>query len=375
MTTVAPAVNPALAEQIPLVRRPKPLGLPLEKRIAELTALTDWLAGADHHQQVARASGVINVAALIASDIGLAHLAEDLCWRLHTIFTEPREVTPDVAVMALMPLTNIARLLIREGQPNEGYELLQRLYHAARNREVATIRGREVDLSAWTYTREHHRRICTELWSTMLIDGARALARARCWTRAAETIAAHRGIGNRLLDGRQIKIMSLLEQDLRSQATALIDSTVPTETWESAVGQLLRPSCRQGSSAALRDELDSAVDTTLALMNDTEPSTTAFRVRLGLTTLDLAGDRCTKATTQLRQAVVSASVSDAYAAREALRNQKLCALLTTEEKHQLTAVLAVSGLGQRTMTAGHAHDVTTAVHHAEEHLRTLIKTR
>ncbi|MBQ0926637.1 hypothetical protein [Saccharopolyspora endophytica] len=375
MTTVAPAVNPALAEQIPLVRRPKPLGLPLEKRIAELTALTDWPAGADHHQQVARASGVINVAALIASDIGLAHLAEDLCWRLHTIFAEPRDVTPDVAVMALMPLTNIARLLIREGKPTEAYELLQQLYHAARHREVATIRGQDIDLSAWTHTREHHRRICTELWSTVLIDGARALARAGCWTHAAETIAAHRGIGNRLLDGRQIKIMALLEQDHRSQATALIDSTIPSETWETAVGQLLRLSCRQGSSTDRRDQVDSAVDTTLALMNDTEPSTTAFRVRLGVTTLDLAGDLSTKTITQLRQTVVSAALSDAYAAREAMRNQTLCAQLTTEQKHQLTAVLAVSGLDQRTMSAGQDQDITTAVHHAEEHLRTLIRHR
>lgn len=141
------AVNPAIAQQIPLVCRPKPLGLPLETRIAELTALTDWPTGADHHQQVARASGVINVAALIASDVGLPHLAEDLCWRLHALFTNFRDVTPDVAVMALMPLTNIARLRIREGQPTEGYDLLQQLYHSARHRTVTTISGQNVDLS------------------------------------------------------------------------------------------------------------------------------------------------------------------------------------------------------------------------------------
>ena len=370
--TVAPAVNPALAEQIPLVRRPKPLGLPLEKRIAELTELTDWPAGADHHQQVARASGVINVAALIASDIGLAGLAEGLCWRLHTIFTEPRDLTPDAAVMALMPLTNIARLLIREGQPTEAYELLQRLYRAARQREVATIRGRNVDLSTWTCTREHHRRVCTDLWSTLLIDGARALARAGCWTRAAETIAAHRGIGTRLLDGRQITIMSLLEQDLHPQARALIDSTVPTETWETAVENLLRLSCTQARPSVPHDEIESAVDTTLALMNDTEPSTAAFRVRLGLTALGLAGDRSTTTITQLRRAVIAAAPNDAYAARDALRNQALCAHLTTDQEHELTAVLASSGLGRRALTGDQAHDLTAAVHRAEEHLRTLL---
>ncbi|TDC98194.1 hypothetical protein E1181_31005 [Saccharopolyspora terrae] len=77
----------------------------------------------------------------------------------------------------------------------------------------------------------------------------------------------------------------------------------------------------------------------------------------------------------MRQTVVSAALSDAYAAREALRNQTLYAHLTTEQRHQLAAVLTVSGLGQRTMSAGQTQDINTAVHHAEEHLRTLIKHR
>jgi hypothetical protein len=368
-------VNSAIANRIPLVRRPKPLGLPLDTRIAELTALTDWPTGADHHQQVARASGVINVAALIASDIGFSDLAEELCWRLHTIFNEAREATPDVAVMALMPLTNIARLLIRENQPIEAYELLQRLYDAARHRNVATIHGHEVDLSPWTPTEEHRRRVCTEVWSTLLIDGARALARAGCWTRAAEAIAAHRGIGKRLLDGRQIQIMALLEQDLHVQAMTLIDATVPTEPWENAVGALLRLSCKQNGPSAPHDELDSAVDTALALMNDTEPTTAAFRVRLGLTALDLASDRSTAAITRLRQTVVDDALADAYAARDALRNQVLYAHLTTKHEHALTAVLAASGLERRTLTAAQAENLFDTVHRAERHLRTLLTQR
>lgn len=77
----------------------------------------------------------------------------------------------------------------------------------------------------------------------------------------------------------------------------------------------------------------------------------------------------------MRQTVVSAALSDAYAAREALSNQTLCAYLTTEQRHQLAAVLTVSGLGQRTMSAGQNQDINTAVHHAEDHLRTLSKPR
>ncbi|MFC4056689.1 hypothetical protein ACFOWE_00135 [Planomonospora corallina] len=78
-------MNPAIACRIPLVRRPKPPGMPLDKRIAELTALVES-EGAGHHERVARACGVLNFAALIASDTGMPSLAADLCWRQHRVF-------------------------------------------------------------------------------------------------------------------------------------------------------------------------------------------------------------------------------------------------------------------------------------------------
>jgi hypothetical protein len=75
---------PAIASRIPLVRRTKAPALPLEERINHLTGLTVAPAGASHHDLVARACGVLNYAALIASDVGLPDLAEDLCWRAST---------------------------------------------------------------------------------------------------------------------------------------------------------------------------------------------------------------------------------------------------------------------------------------------------
>ncbi|MDP9869048.1 MULTISPECIES: hypothetical protein [Streptosporangium] len=79
-------------------------------------------------------------------------------------------------------------------------------------------------------------------------------------------MAAHRGIGNRLLDGRQIKIMSLMEAGLTDEATAMIDSSVPAEPWEHTVAALLRISCRPATSPASQQELDRAVRETLALV-------------------------------------------------------------------------------------------------------------
>ena len=93
-------MNSAIASRIPLVCRPKPPGTPLAERIAELTALTVEPNGASHHQLVARASGVLNFAALIASDVGLPDLAAELCWRQHRIFATGGHLDQDIAVMA-----------------------------------------------------------------------------------------------------------------------------------------------------------------------------------------------------------------------------------------------------------------------------------
>ncbi|MFF5248109.1 hypothetical protein ACFY3V_27800 [Streptosporangium sp. NPDC000095] len=99
-------MNPAIAARIPLVCRPKPPGLPLDKRIAELTALTAETPGADHSKRVARACGVLNFSALIASDSGMPDLAAELCRRQHKVFAEAESLNQDIAVMSLV---NIAR--------------------------------------------------------------------------------------------------------------------------------------------------------------------------------------------------------------------------------------------------------------------------
>ena len=108
-------------------------------------------------------------------------------------------------------------------------------------------------------------------------------------------MAAHRGIGTRLLDGRQIKIMSLLEQGLHREAAAMIDATVPAEPWETAVTAILRAYCQQQATPAAPAETNDAIKKTLELVKQGEPTTAAFRSRAGLTALDLAAG-------QLRQA-------------------------------------------------------------------------
>ncbi|WP_220449696.1 hypothetical protein [Nonomuraea longispora] len=159
---------PAIADRIPLVRRPKAPGLPLAERITQLTELTAAPAGASHRDLVARASGVLNYAALIASDVGMPDLAVQLCWRQHQIFAEAGNLTGDIAVMALMPLVNIARQLIREGDGAGAYDLLRRLYHAAQRRGTAEIRNHNVDLSVLIGTEADHRKVARSCGSPCL---------------------------------------------------------------------------------------------------------------------------------------------------------------------------------------------------------------
>lgn len=363
---------PAIASRIPLVRRPKAAGLPLAERITHLTGLTAQPAGVSHHDLVARASGVLNYAALIASDVGMPDLAAQLCWRQHQVFAEAGTPSQDIAVMSLMPLINISRLLTREGDGDGAYDVLTRLYRAAQRRETATIYGHDVDLSAMTRTEADHRKICEELWVSLLIDGARALARSGHWVRAAEAMAAHRGIGNRLLDGRQLMIMSLLERDLDEEARAMIDSTNPGEPWENAVVALLRVCCQPENSPAPQPELDDALQAALDLITPPDPTTAVFQARVGLCALDLAGGQRSPRAAPLRNAVVDVAILDAYAARDVLSYQLTCSHMTSAERQKLDAVLAASGLGAGNLPPADMHALTGAVGEAEIALRRLL---
>ncbi|WP_030862005.1 hypothetical protein [Streptomyces sp. NRRL S-37] len=362
---------PAIASRIPLVRRTKAPALPLQERINHLTGLTVAPAGTSHHDLVARACGLLNYAALIASDVGLPGLAEDLCWRQHQVFANAGRLSGRIAVMALMPLVNLARLQTRAGHGELAYSLLHCLNDAARHRNKTDIDGRTVDLSPLTGTDEDHRTVCQELYVTLLVDGARALARIGRWTEAADAMAQHRGIGNRLLDGRQIKIMALMEQGLDQQARDLIDTTQPTEPWEMAVATLLRAHCHQAAAPLARADVDQAQHAAVSLLADPEPSIAVFQTRTGLAALEL--DANGPHTNALLSALTDVARLDAYAAREVLDHPTIRALLSAERTSALGSVVADAGLGAGTLPADHQRSLTEAVTLGEAELRRLLQ--
>ncbi|WP_219508970.1 hypothetical protein [Nonomuraea ceibae] len=365
-------MDPAIAARIPLVCRTKPPGKPLPERIADLTALSIEPAGADHRDLVARACGVLNISALIASDAALPDLAATLCWRQHKVFAEAGDLPQDIAVMSLMPLINIARMLIREGDGKAAYEILDQLYRAAQRRGSTVICGHTVDLSPLTRSSDEHRAVCTELWVALLIDGARALAQQGRWSDAADAMAAHRGIGDRLLDGRQLKVMALVEQGHLDEATEMIDSTVPVEPWEATVASLLRIAVRSGITPTSGDELERVVGEVLSLLTSEEPTTAAFRVRLALTALDVAACHSSAASTCLATAIIDVASTDAYAARDVLGHPAMRSSITSRQHQNLTAVIAAAALGTGSIPDVHWNAITKEIDHAEARLRTLL---
>ncbi|MFI1929238.1 hypothetical protein [Streptomyces sp. NPDC020330] len=362
---------PAIASRIPLVRRTKAPALPLRERVNHLTGLTVAPVGAGHHDLVARACGVLNYAALIASDVGLSDLAEDLCWRQHQVFADAGRLSGRVAVMSLMPLVNLSRLLTRDGQGEAAYDLLIRLNHAARQRKKTEIDGRSVDLSALTVTDEDHRTVCQELYVTLLVDGARALARIGRWAEAADAMTQHRGIGNRLLDGRQIKVMALMEQGRGRQAHELIDSTQPAEPWEGAVADLLRAHCLSGAAPLAPADRDRAQRSVATLLVNPEPAYAVFQTRAGLAALDL--DERGQHTGSLASALAEAACLDAYAACEVLGHPAARAALCTARVSALGAVVTDAGLGTGALPANHHRALSKSVALGEAELRRLLR--
>jgi hypothetical protein len=361
----------ALAARIPLVCSHRPPGAPLGERVAYLTAQARQPDDASHRDSVARAAGVLNFAALIASDTGIPDLADALCWKQHEIFAGAGTLTPDIAIIALMPLVNIARQQARQGDGNTAFRTLSQLYRAAQQRGTTTIQGHHVSLAPLTHG-PAHRRTCTELWAVLLTDGARALAREGHWTHAAETIAAHHGIGTRLLDGRQIQVMALLEQGHHREATATIDATIPAEPWEQAVAAILHAYCQQQAMTTAPVEPRDAIEKTIELIGQGVPTTAAFRSRAGLAALDLAASRPEEGTAQLRDAIAKLAATDAYAARNALGHPMMRTRMNHHQERQLTSVVTAASLGAGHLPPGHLDAITAAVGQAEKHLRALL---
>lgn len=215
--------------------------------------------------------------------------------------------------------------------------------------------------------------MCEELWLALLVDGARALARTGRWTEAEKALSAHRGIGNRLLDGRQILIMSLMEQGLDQQARETLKASKTTESWEDAIAALLRVYCHASPFHPGDRHLDAVWTEAATLLATPDPSTAVFHTRTGLSALDLTGASTDSRTADLCDAIVNVAALDASAAREALTHPVASAHLRVSQVQRLTTVLAASGIGTHQIPQAYLSSFTGAVEEADSALRRLLQ--
>jgi hypothetical protein len=329
-----------IACRFPLVARPRPCCHPLEARIRQVAGLASAATRDSPDRAVTSAAQACNFAALIASDCGLPGLARDLYRRQFLLFHAARPFDAATAKLALQPLINLGRLHARNGDHASAVHLTGTLLTAVRHQATVSIDGIAADFGGLTRTPDDHREAVRWLQAVLLADETRALAQAGRWDQALQHVRDHHGIGQGLLDGRQIAIIAHhAAGDVRTSADLLDHTPTPTP-WEAAVAASLTVlTGRDLPSATLSDRY-------LAL--DDDPMQVVFRTRLGLTILDLAGDQPDPRLAPAIQADVL-QAKDAYAARDVLAHPASASLISAPARDALSRLLDASGLGSGTM--------------------------
>jgi len=305
------------------------------------------------------------MAALIASDCGLPELAQALCWRPCHAYLRAQPLGAQPARYALEPLVNVARLLIRGGQGESAYQLLDALYQAVGSRTDAVIDGAPLSFRDLTSSDDDHNAVCRWLWTVLLADGTRALAAADRWDQALAHAEQRGGVGRRLLDGRQVAVLAhCIAGDPATALAVLKDSAISTP-WERCVAACLTVLClRSGAQPA-----DRAIAAMVELYLGLQPAAEllAFHLRLGLTVIDLAGgvQQPDAAEATIRVIDEAVAAGDGYAARDVLAHDGCRARLVDSEEKALSTAVQSSGLGRHAMPAHLMADLLSAVETSE----------
>ncbi|MER6396057.1 hypothetical protein ABT263_08325 [Kitasatospora sp. NPDC001603] len=324
-----------VARRFPLVARIRPACLPLNARVGRLSELADT---ASRQTDPGLASTVFNQAALLASDLGLPEYARELCHRHADLYLPRGPLTAMSAIRGLEPIVNLARLHIRAGHHQRGHQLLLDLYRAVTTAAAPLLDGITVPAEL-TETDQQRAEVRAWLWRVVIADGTRALTAAGRWKDALRHIEEHRGIGRRILDGRQVAVLACATTGDLPGALALLEDTEPGDTWEAAVTAVLTALCRPGD----HDAADQAIDHCLAL--DTEEGLAAFTTRLTLTALDAADPDTPSAQNLLRRLTSRTSESgDGYALRDLLAHEGIRTRLEPDRISPLERALAACAL-------------------------------
>lgn len=238
------------------------------------------------------------------------------------------------------------------------------------------IDGRGVPFHEFIVSDTDHRTLGQWLWAVLLADGTRALAGAGLWDRALAHVEKHGGVGQRLLDGRQVAILARWSAGDSDSALSVVDDSTASEPWEHAVAACLTVLCHSGVGPRFPESAATTmVEHYLAL--EPEPPLLVFRVRLGLAVVHLAGGVERPAAVQAATRLVSEVVEsgDGYAAREVLAHGEFRAWLGDAEERALVAAMQSSGLGRGVMPEDLMTNLLAAVEMSEAATARNLETR
>ncbi|MEU8625136.1 hypothetical protein [Streptomyces sp. NPDC048669] len=342
----------------------RPVCPPLPERVRRIVAATGNAARTSN-QRIA--SIVCNQIALIFSDVGLPNLSDSVCRRQAMAYLNACPLPATSAISALTPVVNLARLRVRGGAPDEGLLQITSLYEAVENGRPALIAGITVpdSLVASPPDREE---VLAWLRKTILADGSRIFTNSGRWSEARALVESHRGMNDRMLDGRQIAVLASLASGADSAARALVESTHPGEPWEQDVTSCLSALC----SGTGHLPADHPVVLMAENMQHTEvtPGKAVFHARIGLTVLDICGTAYPVARLVLDDLDRwAATAVDGNVARECQAHHRFRELASTRQLQRCADTVRACGLGVGSMPSALQADLSDCLNTAIEVIR------
>lgn len=354
-----------VARRFPLVPRWRPACLPLPRRVASIVGLANS-ALTEHDSGLA--STVFNQTALLASDIGDSDLARDLCHQHAAAYLHACPQPSMTVIRALEPVVNLARLLIRAGRPDEGRRHLLVLYEAVSALAAARVENIEVP-AILTATAEDRQEVRAWLWRVLLADGTRSLTTAGRWAEALDHLKEHRGVGKRMLDGRQVAVLAALTSGDAEGAAELLAATVPGDPWEQAVTMTLAVFSARALGCLAEDDLSGLADVYERM--PTEPGIVVFTTRLGLSMLDAIGRAEHPAASRIAECLHRRGIAaaDGYAARECLASLVFDAVAQPGWKSGYQQLVGDCALGAGALAGGLLMELKEAIRVADQVIR------
>jgi hypothetical protein len=189
------------------------------------------------------------------------------------------------------------------------------------------------------------------------------------WAEALVHVETHRGVGQRMLDGRQVAVLAALTSGKSLEASSLLAHTAPGEAWEAAVTDYLTVLNYRMSRGPWRRALPELLTTYLERPDQDDMA--VFDTRLGLAVLDMVDSPKDPAArlvvTELHRRTMK--TTDGYAARETLSHPLFTALATNREVEDCRALLRACSLEAGALPNEQGDQLTSALRTSDRVIR------